>query len=295
MAFKGFENLIEACAMLHAEASRFRCEIIGDGPLRESLQQRIDDAQLESRVMLRGSLTQAQFSKHYKRSDIFALASIVDGSGASDVFPTVILEAMASARPVVSTSLAGIPETVVWGDRISCPARRCLGPGRRVWKNCFRSRELRAQFGAAGKARIEKNFQIETTICPLLDLFAKLKRKSTTRSHAEPVENKIAYLIDLWPDERLPMLEKELLEMERRNSCDRFGLSNSARAAFQWLDETTGAATSSFSPTRWRSKRNGGNEPELAHHLKMIARQKRDRAPVDLFCSRHVLRSLCAK
>ena len=35
----------------------------------------------------------------------------------------------------------------------------------------LRNRDLRAQFGAAGKARIEKNFQIQTTIVPLLDLF----------------------------------------------------------------------------------------------------------------------------
>ena len=48
-----------------------------------------------------------------QRCDIFALASTTDDNGASDIFPTVILEAMASARPVVSTTLAGIPESVV--------------------------------------------------------------------------------------------------------------------------------------------------------------------------------------
>ena len=38
-----------------------------------------------------------------------------DENGASDVFPTVILEAMSLVRPVVSTRLAGIPESVIDG------------------------------------------------------------------------------------------------------------------------------------------------------------------------------------
>ena len=46
-------------------------------------------------------------------------SSITDDNGASDIFPTVILEAMASARPVVSTTLAGIPESVLQNFKTS--------------------------------------------------------------------------------------------------------------------------------------------------------------------------------
>ena len=48
VAFKGFENLIAACALLHAKGLDFRCEIIGDGPLREKLHEQIVAAQLQS-------------------------------------------------------------------------------------------------------------------------------------------------------------------------------------------------------------------------------------------------------
>ena len=138
MALKGFENLIAACGLLHAKGLDFRCEIIGDGPLREKLQEQIVAAQLESFVVLRGSLSQAQVFEALERSDIFALASIVDGSGASDVFPTVIQEAMACARPVVSTRLAGIPETVIDGKTgLSCRARKIFRHWQTLWKNCF--------------------------------------------------------------------------------------------------------------------------------------------------------------
>src|SRR5205814_4513584 len=56
--FKGFEYLIEACAELNRRGLDFTCEIVGDGPLRENLQAKIDKLNLSSRVALLGSLSQ---------------------------------------------------------------------------------------------------------------------------------------------------------------------------------------------------------------------------------------------
>ena len=283
VAFKGFENLIAACGLLHAKGLDFRCEIIGDGPLRERLQEQIVAAQLESFVVLRGSLSQAQVFEALQRSDIFALASIVDGSGASDVFPTVIQEAMACGRPVVSTRLAGIPETVVDGKTGLLVAPGNVSALTDALEKLLRNRDLRAQFGAAGKTRIEKHFQIQTTIAPLLDLFGQLKRKSTTRSQAQPTENKIAYLIDLWPDERLPMLEKELLEMERRNvSVIALVCRTPAEPRFNGLMEQL-APRLQFLPDAMAVEADWRNEPELAHRLENDRATRTDRAPADLF------------
>src|SRR5439155_19337158 len=71
---------------------------------------------LSARVNLHGSLSQELVLGKLRTADIFALASVTDRQGASDVFPTVIIEAMAAARPVVSTRLAGIPESVIPGE-----------------------------------------------------------------------------------------------------------------------------------------------------------------------------------
>jgi len=116
VAFKGFDDLIDACAELARRRIDFVCDIIGDGPLRETLQAKIEQLDLSSRVNLLGSLSQDAVLEKLQAADIFALASTTDTQGATDVFPTVILEAMASARPVVSTRLAGIPELVVDGQ-----------------------------------------------------------------------------------------------------------------------------------------------------------------------------------
>src|SRR4029077_15218976 len=116
VAFKGFEYLIDACAELARRGFDFVCDIVGDGPLRDSLQAKIESLHLSSRINLLGSLSQRAVLEKLRSADIFALSSVTDAQGASDVFPTVILEAMASACPVVSTRLAGIPELVVDGE-----------------------------------------------------------------------------------------------------------------------------------------------------------------------------------
>ena len=127
VSFKGFEFLLEACAELDRRNFDFRCQIVGDGPLREKLETMIAELKLRRRVELCGSLSQEDVFSKLRSCDIFALASVVDTAGASDVFPTVIMEAMACAKPVVSTTLAGIPESVVDGVTGLADPSRGLG------------------------------------------------------------------------------------------------------------------------------------------------------------------------
>src|ERR1041385_7345684 len=82
--FKGFECLIDACAELTRRSIYFTCEIIGNGPLRENLQAKIDKSNLSSRVALLGSLSQGAVFDKLRAADIFALASVVDSRGARD-------------------------------------------------------------------------------------------------------------------------------------------------------------------------------------------------------------------
>src|SRR5437763_5181647 len=55
--FKGFEHLIDACAELARRGFDFACDIIGDGPLRETLRSKIAKLNLSSRINLLGSLS----------------------------------------------------------------------------------------------------------------------------------------------------------------------------------------------------------------------------------------------
>ena len=218
--FKGFEDLIDACGELARRRLDFTCEIIGDGPLRDDLQAKIDILKLSPRVKLLGSLSQGAVIEKLRVADIFALASVTDTQGASDVFPTVIIEAMAAARPVVSTRLAGIPELVVHGETGLLVAPGDTSALGQALEELIRNPELRSGYGRAGRTRIEQHFRIEHTVAPLLQLFetasTKSRQRRASQSEAATESHQIAYLIDRWPDKDLPLIERELGEMKRR-------------------------------------------------------------------------------
>ena len=282
VAFKGFEYLIDACAELTRRGLDFACAIVGDGPLRENLQAKIDRLNLSSRVALTGSLSQGAIFEKLGAADIFALASVVDPQGGSDVFPTVILEAMSAARPVVSTQLAGIPESVVH-DKTGL----LVPPGDTAaladaLEQLIRNPALRQRYGQAGRARMEQQFEIKKTVVPLLQL---LQRSSVPRSEspARPSIHQIAYLIDRWPDKNLPFLERELQEMEQRSvSIVPFVCELNSTARFtpvmeQLVDRLNFLPDAMAVEAEWRSNR------ALAQKLEEERASEDDRAPAAIF------------
>lgn len=171
--FKGFHHLIAACAKLRWRGVEFLCDIIGEGPWRQRLQEQIDQLGLGQHVRLLGSLPQEEVFAALRACDIFALACTTDQQGASDVFPTVILEAMASAKPVVSTRLAGVPEQIIDGS-----SGILVYPGdeaalAEALERVLTSPDRRRQLGQGGRERLEKEFSVERTVQVLKGLFEK--------------------------------------------------------------------------------------------------------------------------
>lgn len=109
---KGHDILIRACGELARAGEKFTCRIIGGGPLRQQLQKEIETEGLADHVLLLGPLPQAKVRTEMAQADIFALACKEAVNGDVDGLPNVIIEAMASGVPVVSTFLVGIPEVV---------------------------------------------------------------------------------------------------------------------------------------------------------------------------------------
>jgi glycosyltransferase involved in cell wall biosynthesis len=216
--FKGFEILLEACAELDLRNFDFRCQIIGDGPLREKLEGMIASLKLHRRVELCGSRSQEEVYARLRSCDIFALASVVDAESASDVFPTVIMEAMACARPVVSTRLAGIPESVVDGLTGLLVPPNDWQEFADALDKLVRDPALRQRMGDAGRHRMETDFSVAKTIEPLHELLTAALTAAPARGPSAATgakEKQTAYLIERWPDERLPFLEMELRGLQR--------------------------------------------------------------------------------
>ncbi len=107
---KGHFILIEAAARLAEEGLDFQIKLVGDGELRGLIRDRIHEYGLDDRIELAGWLDGESVRKEIVESRALVLPSFGEG------LPVVIMEALALARPVISSRIAGIPELLVDGE-----------------------------------------------------------------------------------------------------------------------------------------------------------------------------------
>src|SRR5262249_15179262 len=103
---KGPLLLIEAAGQLAAEGVMFELVLVGDGPLRSPIEQRIEQLRLRQHVRLAGWQDAMAVRDEILQARAVVLPSFAEG------LPVVLMEALALGRPVISTYIAGIPELV---------------------------------------------------------------------------------------------------------------------------------------------------------------------------------------
>ena len=147
---KGYRYLIEAVGILASKEIPAELTFVGDGPLRNELEQQAVRSGLGERVRFTG--TTADVSKALDTFDVFAGSSLREG------LPLVVLEAMASGKPVVTTDVGGNGEAVIDGT-----TGLLVPPGdpdaladalEALWKDDGK----RDAMGRAGRDRVERHF-----------------------------------------------------------------------------------------------------------------------------------------
>ena len=169
---KGFDVLIDACARLRKRGHDFRCEIIGEGPLAGELQACIDRQEVRDQVHLAGPQTQPEIVARLSKATVFALPCRVDRDGAMDNLPTVVMEAMASGLPVVSTNVGGISEMVRDGETGVLVAQNDPAATADALSRLINDIELARSCGRKGRERAEEIFSIEKNVRALREIFA---------------------------------------------------------------------------------------------------------------------------
>jgi colanic acid/amylovoran biosynthesis glycosyltransferase len=169
---KGFDVLIDACALLRQRGHGFRCEIIGEGPLAGELQARIHRRDLREHVRLAGPKTQAEIAGRLSKATVLALPCRIDPNGAMDNLPTVVMEAMASALPVVSTDIGGVSEMVRDGETGLLVAQNDAAATTDALSRLINDIELAQSFGRKGCERAKEIFSIEKNVRALRQIFA---------------------------------------------------------------------------------------------------------------------------
>jgi glycosyltransferase involved in cell wall biosynthesis len=109
---KGLDTLIDACALATKSGVDLSCQVIGDGPRREKLEQRARERGVDDRVAFVGSRDQETVRAAYDRAAVFVLPCRRTRKGDQDGLPVSIVEALSVGVPVVTTPVSGIPEVV---------------------------------------------------------------------------------------------------------------------------------------------------------------------------------------
>ncbi|GAB7190146.1 hypothetical protein NUM3379_08520 [Kineococcus sp. NUM-3379] len=109
---KGFDVLLRALPAVLREVPGARLEIVGDGPLGAELWRLAAELGVAHAVDWAGARSHAESLERIGSAAVFALACRADAAGDTDAVPVVLREAMARARGVVTTAIAGIPENV---------------------------------------------------------------------------------------------------------------------------------------------------------------------------------------
>jgi glycosyltransferase involved in cell wall biosynthesis len=101
---KGLEVLLAACAALREGGTVVRLYVVGEGPLRKSLESQSAALSLSGMVTFVGARLQHQLPDWYRAADLTVLSSWSEG------LPNVLRESLACGTPFVATRVGGVPE-----------------------------------------------------------------------------------------------------------------------------------------------------------------------------------------
>jgi len=170
---KSLPDLIDAFSRLAGADDKALLVIAGDGPLAAQVRSMVRRLNLSGRVRLTGWLDDPR--RLYTASDCFVLASRVEG------MPGVVLEAMASGLPVVSTDAPGCAETVVEGQSGFLVPRGDWAALAMRMTMLIHEPDRAAEMGRRGRARAFDVFNVERAVRAYEALYEGLLRRTGGR------------------------------------------------------------------------------------------------------------------
>lgn len=163
-AVKGLPILFASLAALKPSHPDMMLTVVGDGPDRTELTCMITQLGLEQNVKFVGYQSQAEVRQHIQQTDVFVMSSFAEG------VPVVLMEAMAAGVPVVASQIAGVSELVEEGiSGYLVPPGDPVSLADRI-EALLIDNQLRARLGAAGRAKVEKDFNIHSEVARLYHL-----------------------------------------------------------------------------------------------------------------------------
>jgi len=172
---KGFDDLLEAAAILLQSREDLVFVVAGTGRLERHLKSRAKNLGLEERFQFWGF--REDLDALMAGATLFVLSSIYEG------MPNVVMEAMALGKPVVATDVNGVRELMVDGETgLIVPPRNPEALAGAIARLADHP-ELLRRFGQAGLARVRKHFTMAKMVENLESYFyEKVDAKSQARN-----------------------------------------------------------------------------------------------------------------
>jgi glycosyltransferase involved in cell wall biosynthesis len=227
---KGLLTLIHACHLLNVRGYRFRCCIVGFGPLQAAMEALIQELHLEPLVLLMGQQPLEEVVGLYQRADIFALPCQIAQDGDRDGIPNVLMEAMACRLPVVTTAVSGIPELVQHNHNGLLVPQQDPEALALALAHLLDNPAIRQRLGQTGRETIEQHFSSSYASHQLKALF--LTRTTPTdvalsqtpepfahpdqdKTEAQPLDGTVGYILKGFPRRSEAFITNEIMLLEQ--------------------------------------------------------------------------------
>lgn len=179
---KNHQMFLNSVARINEDERRMmRFVVIGDGSLRQQLEQHAQSLGLTNDVIFAGGRKDPEY--FYPALDIVALTSLNEGT------PLTLIEAMANARPVVATSVGGVVDLLADGRGISVPSGDEEAFASALTKLAH-DRELQKDLGARGHEFVQRVYPKERLIDDIKKLYEELMVSQIRVSETTDLTNK---------------------------------------------------------------------------------------------------------
>jgi glycosyltransferase involved in cell wall biosynthesis len=162
---KGQEYAIEALRMLTDEGVDVSVELVGDGPDRDMLRHKAVQCGVETSLIFRGAHMDPR--PFLSAADVFLLPSRQEG------FSSALLEAMASALPVVATDVGGNGEALIHGEGgLLVPPEQPKAIADAI-RELARNRSNLSEMGNSNRQRVRELFSLDKSARRLADWYLR--------------------------------------------------------------------------------------------------------------------------
>lgn len=170
-AKKGVEHLLDALALASRELGDWRCDLLGQGPLRGLLEARAAALGIAGRVRFHGAVDFEAVAAAYRAASLCVAPSVIGPGGRQEGIPNVMIEALAYARPAISTPISGIPELIENGvNGLLVPPGNAPALAAAMLR-VHGDPAFAAEMGRRGRETVEARFDLSVNAARQLALF----------------------------------------------------------------------------------------------------------------------------